>query len=160
RYGSPSDLAHLVDTLHEAGIGVILDWVPAHFAIDGFGLRNFDGAPLFESDVADRSIHPTWKTALFDYRRPHVRSFLMSSARYWIETFHIDGLRVDGVEAILYSDHGMLPESKNQREENPDGVSFLRELTDVLHQTHPDVLLIAEDSSAWQGVTRPTHVGG
>jgi|GEM_PF-357960 len=164
RYGSPQDLMFLVDTLHQAGLGVILDWVPAHFARDPHGLSAFDGTPTFEPADASRAIHPTWNTGLFDYARPEVRSFLLSSAMYWIETFHADGLRVDGVESMLYRDHGRAPGTWTPNEqggrENLEGVAFLRELTSTLKLEHPEVLLAAEDSSAWPGVTRAASAGG
>ena len=159
RYGSPTDLMALVDRLHERGIGVILDWVPAHFALDPHGLASFDGAPLFEPEDPARRIHPTWKSGRFDYGRPEVRSFLLSSAMYWIETFHADGLRVDGVEAILYRDHGQAG-GTNASHESAEGAAFLRELTSTLKLEHPDVLLVAEDASAWPGVTRAVEQGG
>lgn len=157
RYGEPEDLAFLVDTLHQHGLGVIFDWVPAHFAPDPHGLVTFDGAPLFEPSDPTRRTHPTWGSGLFDYARPEVRSFLLSSATYWIETFHADGLRVDGVEAMLYEGHGR---AERGEQENRAGVAFLRELTATLHRDQPGVLLIAEDASAWPGVTRPVEEGG
>jgi 1,4-alpha-glucan branching enzyme len=153
RYGTPSDLMCLVDTLHKAGLGVILDWVPAHFANDPHGLTRFDGSPLFESADTARAVHPTWRSGVFDFSKPEVRSFLLSSAIFWIETFHADGLRVDGVESIVHLDH-------HGGQEDLDGVSFLRELTSTLKIEHPDVLLVAEDSSAWPGVTRAASGGG
>jgi 1,4-alpha-glucan branching enzyme len=153
RYGSPADLMYLVDTLHQAGLGVILDWVPAHFARDLHGLAMFDGAPLFEPDDPARAVHPTWGTGVFDFAKPEVRSFLLSSAMFWIETFHADGLRVDGVESILYEDH-------HGNREDFAGVAFLRELTSTLKIEHPEVVLAAEDSSAWPGVTRAASAGG
>ena len=156
RYGAPTDLMYLVDTLHQAGLGVILDWVPAHFARDPQGLAMFDGAPLFEPDDPSRAVHPTWNTGLFDFAKPEVRSFLLSSAIFWIETFHADGLRVDGVESMLYRDHGR-PE---RGPENQAGIAFLRELTSTLKIEHPEVILAAEDASAWPGVTRAASAGG
>ena len=153
RYGSPTDLMFLVDTLHQAGLGVIFDWVPAHFASDLHGLTQFDGTATFEPDDPARAVHPTWGSGVFDFDKPEVRSFLLSSAIFWIETFHADGLRVDGVESILYADH-------HAGKEDPGGVSFLRELTSTLKMEHPEVLLAAEDSSAWPGVTRAASAGG
>jgi 1,4-alpha-glucan branching enzyme len=153
RYGTPADLMYLVDTLHQAGLGVIFDWVPAHFARDLHGLSMFDGGPLFEPDDPAKAVHPTWGSGVFDFAKPEVRSFLLSSANFWIETFHADGLRIDGVESILYEDH-------RGGQENPAGVSFLRELTSTLKLEHPEVLLAAEDSSAWPGVTRAASQGG
>jgi 1,4-alpha-glucan branching enzyme len=153
RYGTPADLMFLVDTLHQAGLGVIFDWVPAHFANDPQGLTRFDGSPLFEPAEPERATHPTWGTGVFDFAKPEVRSFLLSSAVFWIETFHADGLRVDGVESILHRDH-------HAGEEDLDGVAFLRELTSTLKIEHPEVVLAAEDSSSWPGVTRPASGGG
>lgn len=153
RYGTPADLMFLVDTLHQAGLGVIFDWVPAHFANDPHGLTRFDGSALFEPADAARAVHPTWETGVFDFGKPEIRSFLLSSATFWIETFHADGLRIDGVESILYRDH-------HSGQEDLDGVAFLRELTSTLKLEHPDVLLAAEDSSAWPGVTRAASAGG
>ncbi len=164
RYGTPSDLMYLVDTLHQAGIGVIFDWVPAHFARDEHGLVAFDGRATFEPAEPSRAVHPTWNTGMFDFARPEVRSFLLSSATYWIEQFHADGLRVDGVESILYRDHQRAPGTWTPNElggrENLEGVDFLRELTGTLKLEHPDVVLAAEDSSAWPGVTRGTAQDG
>ena len=164
RYGAPADLMFLVDTLHQAGLGVIFDWVPAHFARDPHGLALFDGAPLFEPEDPARVIHPTWDTGLFDFSRPQVRSFLLSSAMFWIETFHADGLRIDGVESMLYRDHGRAPGTWTPNaqggREDLEGASFLRELTSTLKSEHPEVLLAAEDSSAWPGVTRAASSGG
>jgi 1,4-alpha-glucan branching enzyme len=153
RYGSPTDLMVLVDTLHQAGLGVIFDWVPAHFASDLHGLTRFDGTATFEPDDPARAVHPAWGSGVFDFDKPEVRSFLLSSAIFWIETFHADGLRIDGVESILYADH-------HAGKEDPGGVSFLRELTSTLKIEHPEVILAAEDSSAWPGVTRAASAGG
>ncbi|AKV00721.1 1,4-alpha-glucan (glycogen) branching enzyme, GH-13-type [Labilithrix luteola] len=163
RYGSAADLMYLVDVLHQQGLGVIFDWVPAHFALDPHGLGRFDGEPLYEPEDPADAVHAIWRTGLFDFDRPEVRSFLLSSAMFWIETFHADGLRVDGVEAILYRDHGKTAANSTGTQrgrENTRGVSFLRELTRTLKLEHPDVCLIAEDSSAWPGVTRSTTEGG
>jgi 1,4-alpha-glucan branching enzyme len=164
RYGSPEDLMFLVDTLHAAGLGVIFDWVPAHFARDEHGLASFDGSPTFEPPDPARAIHPTWGSGLFDYARPEVRSFLLSSAVFWVERFHADGLRVDGVESILYVDHGR-PEgtyAPNQLggRENLAGIEFLQQLTSTLKLEAPAVLLAAEDSSARPGVTHGPTGGG
>jgi len=164
RYGTPADLMYLVDTLHQAGLGVIFDWVPAHFARDEHGLVDFDGGPTFEPSDASRAVHPTWNTGLFDFSRPEVRSFLLSSATFWIEQFHADGLRVDGVESIIYRDHQRAPGTWTPNElggrENLEGIEFLRELTGTLKLEHPDIVLAAEDSSAWPGVTRGAAHGG
>ena len=132
---------------------MIFDWVPAHFARDMHGLAMFDGAPLFEPEDPARAVPPAWETGVFDFAKPEVRSFLLSSAIHWIEAFHADGLRIDGVESILYRDHeaGL---------ENQAGIAFLRELTSTLKTEHPEVILAAEDSSAWPGVTRAASAGG
>jgi 1,4-alpha-glucan branching enzyme len=153
RYGGPRDLMYLVDVLHEAGLGVIFDWVPAHFACDAHGLGHFDGSAVFESADPARAVHPTWGSGVFDFAKPEVRSFLLSSATFWIETFHADGLRIDGVESILYENH-------HGGKEDPAGIAFLRELTTTLKKEHPNVLLAAEDASAWPGVTRAVAQGG
>ena len=131
---------------------MIFDWVPAHFARDMHGLARFDGAPLFEPEDPSRAVHPTWGTGVFDFAKPEVRSFLLSSATFWIETFHADGLRIDGVESMLHEDH-------HSGREDAAGVAFLRELTSTLEKNAPAVVLSAEDSSAWPGVTRPAAVG-
>lgn len=164
RYGSPDELMALVDILHEAGLGVILDWVPAHFPADECGLAFFDGTWLYEHEDPRRGHHPQWDTRIFDYGRGHVRSFLIGSALYWLEVFRFDGLRVDAVASMLYLDFARpdgqwLPNEQGGRE-NWDAVSFLRELTDTVRRLLPDRILIAEESSAWPGVTAPTSEGG
>ncbi len=157
RYGSPEQLMELVDTLHEAGIGVILDWVPAHFPKDAHGLCEFDGQPLFEYALPHRMEHPTWGTRCFDLGRPEVRSFLLSSAVYWIETFHLDGLRVDAVASMLYLDFdrasGQWTPNSCGGTTDPDAAEFFRTLNRITAEQYPDVMLIAEESAARERLT-------
>ncbi|MCP4805494.1 MAG: 1,4-alpha-glucan branching protein GlgB [Proteobacteria bacterium] len=162
RFGDPDGLRALVDHLHGLGLGVILDWVPAHFPKDGHGLARFDGTALYEHADPRRGEHPDWKTAIFDYGRPEIRSFLLSSARYWLEEFHADGLRVDAVASMLYLDYSRtdwLPNEHGGRE-NLEAISLLRDLNEELHRDFPGALVIAEESTAWPGVSRPTFDGG
>ncbi len=164
RYGSPQDLMYLIDTLHQNGIGVILDWVPAHFPKDGFSLNYFDGTHLYEHADPRQGEHPDWGTVIYNYGRHEVRSFLTSSAMFWLDRYHADGLRVDGVSSMLYLDYGRkhgewLPNQYGGRE-NLEAIEFLRHLNGVVHHQHPDVLTIAEESTAWPRVTGPTHLGG
>ena len=162
RFGDPDGLRFLVDHLHRAGIGVLFDWVPAHFPMDGHGLYRFDGTALYEHPDPRRGEHPDWGTAVFDYGRPEVRSFLLSSARYWLEEFHADGLRVDAVASMLYLDYSRddwVPNEHGGRE-NLEAVSLLKELNEVLHRDFPGALIVAEESTAWPGVSKPTFEGG
>ncbi|HJL19766.1 MAG TPA: 1,4-alpha-glucan branching protein GlgB [Sandaracinaceae bacterium LLY-WYZ-13_1] len=164
RYGAPADLMYLVDELHRAGIGVILDWVPAHFAADPHGLARFDGTPLFEHADPKRGVHPEWGSLVFDYGRPEVRSFLISSALSWLERFHVDGLRVGGVASMIQLDHARregewTPNERGGREDL-DAVALLRALNDAVHETYPGVVTIAEGSTPTGGVTDPTASGG
>ncbi|MCO4747317.1 MAG: 1,4-alpha-glucan branching protein GlgB [Proteobacteria bacterium] len=164
RYGSPEDFKALVETLHRRGIGVILDWVPAHFPSDGHGLFKFNGDAIYEHPDPRRGWHPDWSTAIFDYGRPEVRSFLLSSAWYWIEQFHADGLRVDAVASMLYLDYSRddgewLPNARGGRE-NDDAVSLFQLLNQEVGRRSPRVLMMAEDSTAWPGVSRPVESGG
>ena len=158
RFGTPGDFKLLVDTLHQRGIGVILDWAPAHFPGDAHGLASFDGAPLYERG-GDGGVHPDWGTLRFDFSRHWVWAFLISSALFWLEKYHIDGLRVDGVASILHRDHrdraGWSP-SPLGGNEDIHGIEFLRELNEVVHREYPQAVTIAEESSAWPQVSRPT----
>jgi 1,4-alpha-glucan branching enzyme len=164
RFGSPDEFRHLVDSLHQAGLGVIVDWVPAHFPRDSWALAQFDGTPLYEHADPQRGQHPDWGTLIFDFGRPEVRNFLVSNAIYWLEEFHIDGLRVDAVASMLYLDYSRnagewSPNSLGGRE-NLDAVSFLREVNATCYRRVPGIAMIAEESTAWPGVTRPVHLGG
>jgi 1,4-alpha-glucan branching enzyme len=164
RYGSPDDLRALVDHLHRRGIGVIVDWVPAHFPKDGFALGRFDGTALYEHLDPRQGEHPDWGTYVFNYGRNEVRNFLFASALYWLEEMHVDGLRVDAVASMLYLDYsrpegGWVPNPLGGRE-NLDAVSFLRELNDLVTRRHPGALMIAEESTAWPRVSHPTAEGG
>lgn len=164
RHGDPDGLRALIDAFHEAGIGVIVDWVPAHFPRDGWALARFDGAPLYEPADPLRADHPDWGTLAFDFGRPQVRAFLLSAALYWIERFHVDGLRVDAVASMLYLDYSRGPgrwvPNEDGGREDLAAISFLQELTDTVARLHPGVALIAEDSSVRPGTTRPTASGG
>ena len=164
RYGSPDDLMSLVDTLHRADVGVILDWVPSHFATDSHALVRFDGSPLYEHRDPRKGVHPDWHSPIFDLERGEVRSFLLSSAHYWLDRFHIDGLRVDAVASMLYLDYSRKPgewvPNRFGGNENVEAYQFLRSINDMVHSEFPGVVTIAEESSAWPGVTRPTHLGG
>jgi 1,4-alpha-glucan branching enzyme len=164
RFGTPDDFRAFVDALHEAGIGVILDWVPGHFPKDAHGLARFDGTALYEHEDPRQGEHRDWGTLIFNYGRTEVRNFLTSSALAWIEDFHLDGLRVDAVASMLYLDYSRedgewLPNQFGGRE-NLDAVSFLQELNGLVHSRHPGVVTIAEESTAWPGVSRPVHLGG
>jgi 1,4-alpha-glucan branching enzyme len=164
RFGTPDDFRYFVDTLHQAGYGVIVDWVPAHFPKDEWALARFDGTPLYEHADPRRGEQPDWGTYVFDFGRREVRNFLVANALYWIETFHVDGLRVDAVASMLYLDYSRsegewLPNIYGGRE-NLDAVAFLQEMNATVYRHHPGVTTIAEESTAWPGVTRPTHLGG
>ncbi len=164
RYGSPEDLKFLIDTLHRHQLGVIMDWVPAHFPKDDFGLYRFDGTPLFENACPDAGHHPDWGTAIFDFAKPAVQSFLISSAQAWLERFHFDGIRVDAVASMIYRDYsrssGQWSPNHEGHHHNLAGIAFLQNLNETLAQNFPDVLRIAEESSAWSGVTRAPAEGG
>lgn len=164
RFGSPDDFRFLVDAFHQRGVGVIVDWVPAHFPKDDWALARFDGTALYEHLDPRQGEHPDWGTLVFNLGRNEVRNFLMASALYWIEEMHIDGLRVDAVASMLYLDYsresgGWLPNMYGGRE-NLESVSFLQELNTVLHGCHPGIMTIAEESTAWPGVSRPVDTGG
>ncbi|MFN8639971.1 MAG: 1,4-alpha-glucan branching protein GlgB [Dehalococcoidia bacterium] len=164
RYGEPADLMYLVDTLHRRGIGVILDWTPAHFPDDPHGLARFDGTHLYEHADPRRGRHPDWDTLIFNYDRHEVRSFLLSSACFWLDRYHVDGLRVDAVASMLYLDYSRaegewLPE-RDGRTRNTGAVRFLRDLNATIYERFPGVQTYAEESTAWPMVSRPTSMGG
>ncbi|HET8600847.1 MAG TPA: 1,4-alpha-glucan branching protein GlgB [Segeticoccus sp.] len=164
RFGSPDDFRHLVDTLHRNGIGVILDWVPAHFPKDAFGLARFDGQPLYEHPDPRRGDQPDWGTHIFDFGRPQVRNFLVANALYWMEEFHADGIRVDAVASMLYLDYSREPgqwlPNKYGGREHLEAVELLQETNATAYRREPGVVTVAEESTSWPGVTRPTHLGG
>ncbi|MFJ6676197.1 1,4-alpha-glucan branching protein GlgB [Actinosynnema sp. NPDC091369] len=164
RFGSPDDFRHLVDRLHAAGVGVILDWVPAHFPKDSWGLARFDGTALYEHADPRRGEHPDWGTYVFDVGRAEVRNFLVASALFWLSEMHVDGLRVDAVASMLYRDYSRrdgewVPNAQGGREDF-ESVEFLRELTSAVHRSHPGAVVLAEESTTWPGVTAPVADGG
>ncbi|MEU4449545.1 1,4-alpha-glucan branching protein GlgB [Actinosynnema sp. NPDC050801] len=164
RFGTPDDFRHFVDVLHQRGIGVIVDWVPAHFPRDEWALARFDGTALYEHPDPRRGEHPDWGTYVFDFGRPEVRNFLVANALYWVEEFHVDGLRVDAVASMLYLDYsrpeGTWEPNVHGGRENLEAVRFLQELNATVYKHHPGVVMIAEESTTWPGVTRPTDHGG
>ena len=164
RFGSPDDLRYLIDKLHQAGIGVILDWVPAHFPKDDWALARFDGQALYEHADPRRGEHPDWGTYIFDFGRTEVRNFLVANALYWLEEFHIDGLRVDAVASMLYLDYSRengewLPNEFGGRE-NLDAIRFMQETNATAYRRNPGIMMIAEESTSWGGVSAPTDGGG
>lgn len=161
RFGTPHDLMYLIDTLHKNGISVILDWVPVHFAKDDHGLREFDGTHLYEKDNSYAASADGWGTLYFDYYKPEVRSFLISSALFWLDKFHFDGIRVDAVAAMIYlTFNGKQLYNQYGGEENLEGVDFIRELNSVVHTFHSDAIMIAEESTDWANITGPVEDGG
>jgi 1,4-alpha-glucan branching enzyme len=164
RYGTPQDLMYLIDHLHQRGLGVILDWTPAHFPTDAFALKDFDGTALYEHADPRQGFHPDWGSAIFNYGRHEVRSFLLSSALFWLEVFHIDGLRVDAVASMLYLDYSRkegewVPNIHGGRE-NLDAIAFLRKMNETVYAEATGAATIAEESTAWPMVSRPTYTGG
>jgi len=164
RFGNPDEFRFLVDSLHQAEIGVLVDWVPGHFPRDEWALARFDGTALYEHEDPRLGAHPDWGTLVFNYGRPEVRNFLVANAIYWLEEFHVDGLRVDAVASMLYLDYSRkpgewLPNIYGGRE-NLDAISFLQEVNSVCYRRVPGIMMVAEESTAWPGVTRPVHLGG
>ena len=164
RYGSPQDLMFLIDSLHQAGIGVILDWVPAHFPADQHGLGFFDGTHLYEHADPRQGFHPDWKSSIFNFGRKEVKSFLLSSAMFWLDKYHVDGLRVDAVASMLYLDYsrkaGEWIPNKHGGNENLEAIAFLKQFNQVVYQNFPDAQTYAEESTSWPMVSRPTYLGG
>jgi 1,4-alpha-glucan branching enzyme len=164
RYGTPQDFMYFVDHLHQRGIGVILDWVPSHFPSDAHGLARFDGTHLYEHEDPRQGFHPEWSSAIFNYGRAEVRNFLASSALFWLDVYHLDALRVDAVASMLYLDYGRragewIP-NRFGGHENLEAVEFLKQLNLAVYRDHPDTQTIAEESTAWPMVSRPTYLGG
>jgi 1,4-alpha-glucan branching enzyme len=164
RYGTPQDFMYFVEHLHQKGIGVILDWVPSHFPSDEHGLAYFDGTHLYEHSDVRKGFHPDWSSYIFNYGRHEVRAFLTSSALFWLDKYHVDGLRVDAVASMLYLDYSRkegewIPNQYGGRE-NLEAISFLRQLNENVYKNHPDVQMMAEESTAWPMVSRPTYLGG
>ncbi|MFI6176050.1 MULTISPECIES: 1,4-alpha-glucan branching protein GlgB [unclassified Nonomuraea] len=164
RFGTPDEFRHFVDRMHQRGIGVLLDWVPAHFPMDEWALARFDGTPLYEHADPARGEHPDWGTYVFDFGRREVKNFLVANALYWLKEFHVDGLRVDAVASMLYLDYsrreGEWTPNVYGGRENLDAVEFLKEMNSVCYREAPGISTVAEESTAWPGVSRPVHLGG
>ncbi len=164
RFGTPQDFMYLIDRLHQEGIGVILDWVPSHFPSDLHGIHYFDGTHLYEHEDPQKGFHPDWQSYIFNYGRSEVRSFLISNALFWLDKFHADGLRVDAVASMLYLDYsrkeGEWQPNEHGGRENLEAVSFLKEFNEVVYKEYPDSVTIAEESTAWPMVSKPTYIGG
>jgi 1,4-alpha-glucan branching enzyme len=164
RFGEPQDFMALVDAFHQAGIGVILDWVPSHFPGDAHGLFKFDGSHLFEHADPRQGFHPDWSSYIYNYNRNEVRTFLICNAVYWLDRFHIDGLRVDAVASMLYLDYsrkaGEWIPNRHGGNENLEAISFLKEFNETVYANFPDTITIAEESTAWPGISKPTYMGG
>ena len=164
RYGNPQDFMYLVDHLHQNGIGVIIDWVPSHFPSDEHGLSFFDGSYLYEHEDPKKGYHPEWTSYIFNYSRNEVRNFLISSALFWLDKYHIDGIRVDAVASMLYLDYsredGDWIPNKYGSNEDLDAINFLRRLNEAVYSAHPDVQTFAEESTDWPMVSRPSYLGG
>ena len=164
QFGSPDDFRYLVDRLHQAGIGVLVDWVSAHFPKDDWALARFDGTALYEHADPRQGEHPDWGTLVFNFDRHEVRNFLLANALYWIEEFHMDGLRVDAVASMLYLDYsrseGEWVTNRFGGRENLEAISFIKEVNEVVYRHHPGVMMVAEESTSWPAVSRPTYLGG
>ncbi len=164
RFGDPAGFARLVDRAHDAGLGVIIDWVPAHFPTDVHGLAHFDGEALYEHPDPRRGFHPDWNTAIYDYGRREVANVLAASALYWLDRFHIDGLRVDAVASMLYLDYSRKPgewlPNAEGGNENRDAVGFMQRTNTLAYAAHPGIVMVAEESTAWPGVSHPADAGG
>lgn len=164
RFGDPQDFMYFVDRCHQAGLGVLIDWVPGHFPSDGHGLARFDGTPLYEHADDRQGFHPDWNTYIYNYGRHEVANFLYSNALYWLDRFHVDGLRVDAVASMLYLDYSRkqgewIPNAYGGRE-NLEAIDLLRRVNQKVYERFPDIMMIAEESTAWPGVSHPVHVGG
>ncbi|MCB4791618.1 MAG: 1,4-alpha-glucan branching protein GlgB [Elusimicrobia bacterium] len=164
RFGTPQDFMYLVDYMHQNGIGVILDWVPSHFPCDQYGLSFFDGTNLYEHEDMRKGFHPDWKSSIFNYDRNEVKNFLLSSALFWLDKYHVDGIRVDAVASMLYLDYsrkeGEWMPNKYGGRENIEAIEFLKRFNHVVFENYPDVQTIAEESTAWPMVSKPTYMGG